>query len=55
MEDSRELFIKLAELAHANVSGPIKREMIARAQRQLVKKLRENGDLSPEEAEDLRS
>jgi len=47
------LAIELAELAKANISGPIQREVIADAQKRLVMKLRQNGSLSPAEAESL--
>jgi len=45
--------IEFARLIRANVSGPIQREVIAAAQKRLVRKLRLNGVLSPAEAEEL--
>jgi len=48
-----DLAIELAELARANISGPIQREVIAAAQKRLLTKLRRNGALSPTEAEAL--
>lgn len=48
-----DLFIELAELVRSNVSGPLKRRMIARAQKRLIHKLRHNGALTVDEAEAL--
>ena len=48
-----DLYIELAELVRANVSGPVKRTMVAKAQKRLVNKLLKNGELSIEEADAL--
>jgi hypothetical protein len=48
-----ELFIELAELVRSDVSGPLKRKMVAKAQKRLVKQLERNGVLSVEEADAL--
>lgn len=48
-----DLYIELAELVRANVAGPVKQAMVAKAQKRLVSKLRQNGVLSVDEAEAL--
>jgi hypothetical protein len=48
-----DLYIELAELVQANVSGPMKKKRVASAQRRLIEKLEKNGTLSSEEADAL--
>ena len=48
-----DLYIELAELVRANVSGPVKHRMVAKAQKRLVQRMRRNGTLSDDEAEAL--
>lgn len=48
-----DLYVELAELVHANVSGPMEKKLVADAQKKLVKKLEEHGALSSEEADGL--
>ena len=48
-----DLYIELAELVRANVSGPVKHRMVARAQKRLVQRMKRNGTLSNDEAEAL--
>ena len=48
-----DLYIELAELVRANVSGPVKHRMVANAQKRLVQRMRRNGTLSDDEAESL--
>ncbi len=50
-----DLYLELAELARSNVSGPVRREMIAAAQKRLVRRLQDTGIVSDEEADALRS
>jgi len=46
-------FIELAELIKANVSGPVKKNLIADAQRRLLKRLKANGVISDKEEDSL--
>lgn len=46
-------FVELAELIRANVSGPVKEQMIIKAQQRLVEKLKQRGVLSLDEANAL--
>lgn len=48
-----DLYVELAELVRANVSGPMKHKMVADAQRKLVEKLQRNGVVSDKEADAL--
>lgn len=45
---------RFAELARANVSGPIGRKLVEKAQHQLIDKMRKRGLLSDEDAENLK-
>ena len=45
---------KFAELARANVSGPIGKQLVRDAQHQLVDRLKERGLLSEADAENLK-
>lgn len=48
-----DLYLELAELVRANVSGPVRQKIVASAQKRLVQKLEDNGVLSKEEADGL--
>lgn len=48
-----DLYIQLAQLVRANVSGPVKREMISKAQNRLINNLRKRGALDADEADAL--
>ncbi len=48
-----DLYVELAELVRSNVSGPMKKKMVADAQRKLIEKMQRNGVVSDEEADAL--
>lgn len=46
-------YIQLAELIRANISGPVKRDLIEKAQRKLVKRLENAALVTSSEANEL--
>lgn len=54
-ESGNELYKELAELVKANVSGPVGRKMVSDAQKRLVNKMEQNGVVTEDEADVLRS
>ena len=47
--------LELAELVRSNVTGPLGRAMVEKAQRKLVNKMQKNGTVTSEEADVLKS
>ena len=52
-EGRSDQYVELAELARANVAGPVGREIVASAQKRLLEKMKANGTLSQEDADAL--
>jgi len=53
-DQNSELYQQLAELARANVSGPMGRKLVTQAQHDLVSRMLKKGLISEEDASDLR-
>jgi len=52
--NTSELFQNLAELARANVSGPLGKQVVSKAQNDLVDRMQKKGLISEEDAIDLK-
>ncbi|MBI2009818.1 MAG: hypothetical protein HYS86_01435 [Candidatus Chisholmbacteria bacterium] len=53
-DSQRASYERFAELARANVSGPIGKKLVMEAQHQLIDKMRQRGLLTEEDAENLK-
>lgn len=54
MKNNCELYIELAELVKADVAGPVRQQMIAKAQKSLLTKLNKSGLVSVSEVDALK-
>ena len=52
--DDSDLYQRLAELARANVSGPMGRKLVAQAQHDLVDSMLKKGLIDEQDATDLK-